>query len=681
MPKVIAPLLFANDNSYGIGAAGAGRPNAVYVGGFVAAGLSPYTLTLGSSSGGVYITPSATDVMQFGTAGTPRFNITASGHLLAATDNAYDIGAAGATRPRTVYAATSFVGPGAVPPGGTAGQVLSKVDATSYNLAWITPASGGGGITLPLGQHLLFSPDATYDVGASGASRPRDIYLSGAVRADNLYANSRLYANSWESTGSNSRMTARMNVDGGTDTLIITNAWANRESVLNVMPQGTGVGGGYRAYHASDVNNSAYLLAGIDAAASYLDSSRSGTGVSKALSLRTQGTERWQISAAGHLLAGAENTYDLGQVGGAARRAYVYDTLYMGPSASPVAAIAAYTGTAAGIRVVGAEGMQLNSATYVGMVYNALLLGDATWMRMTTNPASYLYLDSNGLKLYTAPSASAAVAPTWAQVLTVDAGGNLSVSGSLSSSGGALQIAGAGQFGGYTTFVNPGSAAIADPTGSLGGIQIAPSSGGGASMMCFHRPGSFATYFGVDIDNLFKVGGWSMGAAAYRLILGDGYNNNGGLSLGGTNVGSNGVLLSVHANYYGGVYYSTTSAFVGWPSEGRFKTNVGTPANLLAALVNPKLRGIEYNVMEPEWTPVAEGKRPPRLAWKGVSHEKTRGFKAEDWAADFPDLVMAGPGDVRGFNLTGMIPITWEALREVYAEVQALRARVEALEA
>src|SRR5215467_14366926 len=42
--------------------------------------------------------------------------------------------------------------------------------------AW-QPLSSGG-ITLPLSQNLTFSPDATYDIGASGASRPRDLFLS-----------------------------------------------------------------------------------------------------------------------------------------------------------------------------------------------------------------------------------------------------------------------------------------------------------------------------------------------------------------------------------------------------------------------------------------------------------------------------------------------------------------------
>ena len=79
----------------------------------------------------------------------------------------------------------AFVGPGAVPTGGIAGQVLSKVDATDYNLAWVNQSGGGGGLTLPLGQNLTFSPDTTYDIGASSSTnRPRDIFAGRDIRAD-----------------------------------------------------------------------------------------------------------------------------------------------------------------------------------------------------------------------------------------------------------------------------------------------------------------------------------------------------------------------------------------------------------------------------------------------------------------------------------------------------------------
>lgn len=54
-----------------------------------------------------------------------------------ATGPAGPTGATGAT------GATGPAGPG-VPTGGTAGQVLSKIDATNYNTQWTTPAGGGG---------------------------------------------------------------------------------------------------------------------------------------------------------------------------------------------------------------------------------------------------------------------------------------------------------------------------------------------------------------------------------------------------------------------------------------------------------------------------------------------------------------------------------------------------------
>jgi hypothetical protein len=68
-------------------------------------------------------------------------------------------------------------GNGAVPAGGTSGQVLAKNSATNYDLVWQTPSAG---LTLPLTQNLTFSPDNTYDIGASGATRPRNVYAAGA---------------------------------------------------------------------------------------------------------------------------------------------------------------------------------------------------------------------------------------------------------------------------------------------------------------------------------------------------------------------------------------------------------------------------------------------------------------------------------------------------------------------
>jgi hypothetical protein len=49
--------------------------------------------------------------IEFGTNNTPRWHIENTGHLVAVTDNNNDIGASGATRPRTIYLATSVNSP------------------------------------------------------------------------------------------------------------------------------------------------------------------------------------------------------------------------------------------------------------------------------------------------------------------------------------------------------------------------------------------------------------------------------------------------------------------------------------------------------------------------------------------------------------------------------------------
>lgn len=51
---------------------------------------------------------------------------------------------------------------------------------------------------------------------------------------------------------------------------------------------------------------------------------------------------------------------------------------------------------------------------------------------------------------------------------------------------------------------------------NLGEIEVM-GNGTGAAMMAFHRPGTFAAYFGLENDNSWRVGGWSMGNVSYVL--------------------------------------------------------------------------------------------------------------------------------------------------------------------
>jgi hypothetical protein len=90
-----------------------------------------------------------------------RLGVANAGHLIF-TDATYDIGASGATRPRDLFLSRNAV------IGGTLG-VTGVATFTGV------PVFSAGIPTLA--QNLLFT-DATYDIGASGATRPRDLFLS-----------------------------------------------------------------------------------------------------------------------------------------------------------------------------------------------------------------------------------------------------------------------------------------------------------------------------------------------------------------------------------------------------------------------------------------------------------------------------------------------------------------------
>lgn len=64
--------------------------------------------------------------------------------------------------------------------------------------------------------------------------------------------------------------------------------------------------------------------------------------------------------------------------------------------------------------------------------------------------------------------------------------------------------------------VGTGNASIANSASSLGEIEI-QNNGTGAACISFLRTNSYAVYFGLDIDNKLKVGGWSMTNNAYQI--------------------------------------------------------------------------------------------------------------------------------------------------------------------
>ena len=92
------------------------------------------------------------------------------------TDNTYDIGASGATRPRNLFLAGAATIGGNLSVGGT----LTLTGGVNLNGNVVVGDTSADTLTInaTITSNLLFT-DNTYDIGASGATRPRNLFLAG----------------------------------------------------------------------------------------------------------------------------------------------------------------------------------------------------------------------------------------------------------------------------------------------------------------------------------------------------------------------------------------------------------------------------------------------------------------------------------------------------------------------
>jgi hypothetical protein len=86
----------------------------------------------------------------------------------------------------------------------------------------------------------------------------------------------------------------------------------------------------------------------------------------------------------------------------------------------------------------------------------------------------------------------------------------------LPDAGGGFMVTGAVQTNTANKSFQSSNSVIGNSNGSLNTLEAIGT--GGAAMMTFHRPGVYAAYFGLDTDNVFKIGGWSAGAVAQPLL-------------------------------------------------------------------------------------------------------------------------------------------------------------------
>jgi hypothetical protein len=201
------------------------------------------------------------------------------------------------------------------------------------------------------------------------------------------------------------------------------------------------------------------------------------------------------------------------------------------------------TGTAASLSIGGNAATSSScsgnaaSATTSGQVTVATGRTDSAWYNVVWNSGNYLYspntvqirssgygaIGFNGSAWYFEGNASYgiysntglyAAGGLWDAGNRVYSAGNPqgSVSGSSGSCTGNAATVTTVPLG--STLSSRSGATIS--YGGDGGPQVY-GIGGGAAILSFHRPGSFAANFGLDTDNVWKVGGWSMGDVAYPI--------------------------------------------------------------------------------------------------------------------------------------------------------------------
>jgi hypothetical protein len=154
------------------------------------------------------------------------------------TDATYDIGATGATRPRDLFLSRNL----------TVGGTLTLAGGVNLNGNVTVGDSSADTLTInsTITSNLIFT-DNTYDIGASGATRPRSLFLAGNITAaGNQTLTGALTVDS--TTDSSSTTTGSIQTDGGVGIAkalfvgtTVTAATLNLTNALGTAYGGTGL--------------------------------------------------------------------------------------------------------------------------------------------------------------------------------------------------------------------------------------------------------------------------------------------------------------------------------------------------------------------------------------------------------------------------------------------------------
>ena len=150
--------------------------------------------------------------------------------------------------------------------------------------------------------------------------------------------------------------------------------------------------------------------------------------------------------------------------------------------------------------------------------------------------------------------------------------------------------------------------------------------GGNSAFMSFHRSGNYAVNFGLDSDNVLRMGGWSASANRWQLDM------SGNMTVAGD-----------------------VTAF----SDARVKTNVQTIENALAKTL--ALRGVSYNRTDSDDT-------------------RTKiGVIAQETLEVVPEVVNQDNAGMYNVSYGNMTALLIEAIKEQQAQIEDLKLEVKKL--
>jgi hypothetical protein len=250
-------------------------------------------------------------------------------------------------------------------------------------------------------------------------------------------------------------------------------------------------------------------------------------------------------------------------------------------------------------------------------------------------------------------------------------------------------------------------------TQGVEGIQVVGAgTAGDAAYITFHRPGAYAIRFGLDTDNVLKVGGWSLGNVAYTLWHSGNFDpatkaNLSGAAFSGAvsassltaSAGISGATLTSsgavtagtnewfrsngsvgwYSNSWGGGIYMTDSTYVRTYGSKQFRcdNHIVSDGNMYAAdFIILSDENVKKEVDQiADWSYILNGLRGCRFTFK-ASEKRSVGFIAQEVQKVLPELVHTNQDGNLAVSYGQITAVLVEGMKALQQEVAELRARL-----